>query len=83
VLKKGGRMYLSDIVLLDELTDDQRADGELIAGCVGGALLKDDYINSIKAQGFAVGILAEDREISKRQYRGIALESLKVEAAKI
>jgi ArsR family transcriptional regulator len=81
-LKKGGRMYLSDIVLLKELSPEQRANGELIAGCVGGALLKDDYIKTIENAGFSVKILSEDKEISKRQYQGIPLESLKVEAKK-
>ena len=47
-----------------------------------GALLKDDYLQIIKAAGFTVRILSEDKDISKRQYQGIALESLKVEARK-
>lgn len=82
VLKEGGRMYLSDIVLLENLSEEQRADGELIAGCVGGALLKDDYLKIITDTGFTVRVLSEDKEISKRQYQGIPLESLKVEAKK-
>jgi ubiquinone/menaquinone biosynthesis C-methylase UbiE len=82
VLKPGGRLYLSDIVLLKELTDKQRADKELLAGCVGGALLINEYIGKIKEAGFEVKILAEDKEISKRQYQGIDLESIKIEATK-
>ena len=82
VLKAGGRMYLSDIVLLEELTQEQRADEELIAGCVGGALLRDEYLKNITDAGFKVKILSEDKDISKRQYQGIPLESLKVEAKK-
>jgi ArsR family transcriptional regulator len=82
VLKDGGRMYLSDIVLLGNLTEEQRQNEELIAGCVGGALLKDDYLKTIEESGFTVRILAEDKEISKRQYQGIPLESLKIEAKK-
>lgn len=82
ILKKGGRIYLSDIVLLKELTKEQRGNDELVAGCVGGALLKEDYLKIIKDAGFTVEILSEDKEISKRQYQGIALESLKVEARK-
>lgn len=82
VLKDGGRMYLSDIVLLEELSKEQRENGELIAGCVGGALLKNDYLKTIEDAGFTVRILSEDKEISKRQYQGIALESLKIEAKK-
>ncbi len=82
VLKKGGRMYISDIVLLDDLTQEQKENEDLIAGCVGGALLKDDYLKTIKDAGFEVRILSEDKDISKRQYQGIPLESLKVEAKK-
>ncbi len=82
VLKKGGRIYLSDIVLLEELPKEIKENNELIAGCVGGALLRDDYIKIIEKAGFKVKILSEDKEISKRQYQGIPLESIKIEAEK-
>jgi ubiquinone/menaquinone biosynthesis C-methylase UbiE len=82
VLKKGGRMYLSDIVLLENLSEELKNNEELLAGCVGGALLKDDYLEIIKKTGFEVTILAEDKDISKRQYNGVPLESLKVIAQK-
>ncbi len=81
-LKPGGRMFVSDIILLAELTEAQRNNEGLVAGCVGGALLKDDYLNAIKGAGFDVTVLSEDKEISKRQYQGIPLESLKVQAVK-
>jgi len=82
VLKSIGRMYVSDIVLLEELTEKQRNNEELIAGCVGGALLKDDYLKIINDAGFKYNILDEDLDISKRQYQGVNLESLKVECYK-
>ena len=82
VLKKSGRMFVSDIVLLKELTDEQRNNEELIAGCVGGAILKEEYIQVIENAGFKYRILGEDKEISKRQYQGINLESLKIELFK-
>jgi len=82
VLKKTGKMYVSDIVLLEELTEEQRDNDELIAGCVGGASLKENYLKVIKKAGFNYKILAEDVDISKRQYQGINLESLKVELYK-
>jgi len=82
VLKKGGRMFISDIVLLKELSDNQKKDEGLLAGCVAGALLKDDYLEKIKGAGFDIKILGEDKEISKRQYEGIALESIKIEGIK-
>lgn len=82
VLKPGGRMYISDIVLLEELDEGQKNDKNLLSGCVAGALLKDEYISLIENAGFSVKILSEDKGISKRQYQGIALESLKIEARK-
>ncbi len=82
VLKKGGKMFVSDIVLLKELDEKQKNNDELISGCVAGALIKRDYLDKIKQSGFEVKILSEDKEISDRQYQGIALESLKLEATK-
>lgn len=82
VLKSGGKMYLSDIVLLKELDEKQRKDKQLLAGCVAGALLRQDYLNKIAQSGFKIKILSEDKEISERQYQGIELESLKLEATK-
>jgi SAM-dependent methyltransferase len=82
VLKQGGRIYISDIVLLKNLSEEQKNEEGLLAGCVGGALLKDDYLNIVKKTGFEVKILSEDKDISKRQYQGIPLESLKIEMQK-
>lgn len=82
VLKPGGKIYLSDIVLLEDLSDEQRKDKDLLSGCVAGALLREDYLDKIKSAGFKVRILYENKEISKQQYRGIALESLMVELTK-
>lgn len=81
-LKKGGRMYISDIVLQKKLTSAQRNNEELIGGCVGGALLKNEYLGIIKKAGLKVKVLSEDKQISKRQYQGLPVTSLKIEARK-
>jgi arsenite methyltransferase len=82
VLKSGGKMYVSDIVLLGKLTEEQLNDEDLLSGCVAGALQKEDYVGKIGQAGFKVNILGEDKEISKTQYSGLALESIKIEALK-
>jgi len=82
VLNKGGRMYISDIVLLESLSEEQRNNEELITGCVGGAMLKDEYIETIKKVGFTVNILNEDKDISKKQYQDLPIVSLSIEAVK-
>ena len=78
VLKSGGRMYISDMVLLAELPEDLKNDKDLLAGCVAGAILKEEYLSLLKKTGFSVEILDEDSDISKRNYRGLPVESLKL-----
>ncbi len=82
VLKPGGKLFVSDIVLLEELLEEQKNNPDLIAGCVGGALLKNDYISIAKKAGFKVKILNENKSISKSQYQGIPLESLLLKGVK-
>lgn len=82
VLKSGGKMFVSDIVLLEELPEEVKNNKELLSGCVAGALLKENYIGKIKNAGFEVEVLSEDKDISKKQYSGMPLESLKVKAVK-
>ncbi len=61
-LKPGGRMFLSDLVLLQPLPPERQHDLELYVGCVAGASLRDDYLRMIAEAGFEeVEVLAEDR----------------------
>jgi arsenite methyltransferase len=82
VLKTGGKMVVSDIVLLLELPEEVKNNKELLSGCVAGALMKEDYLSRMKKAGFEVEVLSEDKDISKKQYEGMPLESLKVKAVK-
>jgi SAM-dependent methyltransferase len=60
VLKPGGRLMVSDIVLLRELPDFIRDSIEAYTGCVAGATKKDEYLKTIKNAGFReVNILDE------------------------
>lgn len=52
VLKPGGHFSVSDIVLEGQLPDALRADAEMYAGCVAGAIQKNDYIQALKDVGF-------------------------------
>ena len=53
VLKKGGRLMISDIVLAKSLPGELKNDEKLLVGCVGGAILKRDYLNLLKKAGFS------------------------------
>lgn len=52
VLKPGGRLMISDIVLKKELPDFLKDSIEAYIGCVSGAVMKDEYIEAIKSAGF-------------------------------
>lgn len=60
VLKPGGRMYVSDIVLLDELPDYIKDSADAYVGCVSGAIQKDEYLKTIQAAGFSkISLMSE------------------------
>lgn len=52
VLKSGGRLMVSDTVLLKILPENIKNNKELLTGCVSGAMLKKDYISLIEKSGF-------------------------------
>jgi arsenite methyltransferase len=52
VLKAGGRLMVSDIVLLKRLPDFVKDSIEAYVGCVSGASTKGRYLDAIKAAGF-------------------------------
>ena len=58
VLRPGGRLRVSDIVLTKELPDEQRRDLEQWAGCIAGALPVEEYLDGIRDAGF-VDVSAE------------------------
>ncbi|MFH1211264.1 MAG: arsenite methyltransferase [archaeon] len=52
VLKKGGKLMVSDLVLENPLPKEVREDVAAYVGCVAGASLKKDYLDLIKKVGF-------------------------------
>jgi arsenite methyltransferase len=55
VLKPGGRLYLADVVVQRELTADVRANPDLWAACVGGALVELELPEIAAASGLVDG----------------------------
>jgi len=53
VLKPGGRLAVSDIVLSERLPPEIASLAEAWTACVAGALLEKDYVGAIEAAGFA------------------------------
>jgi len=52
VLKPGGRLMVSDIVLLAELPEKVKASVAAYVGCVAGASKKQEYLDAISGAGF-------------------------------
>jgi len=85
VLKPKGRMMISDIVTEKELPDDIRKSFSAWADCIGGALVKKDYLNAIAQAGFKSIKIVDEKvfleEGMSEKIKGKII-SLKVEARK-
>jgi arsenite methyltransferase len=53
VLKPGGRLAVSDVVVRGEVPSDIRRSLELWVGCIAGALQEDEYVQKLQTAGFA------------------------------
>src|ERR1700744_491632 len=98
VLKPGGHFSISDVVLIGSLPDALRKDAEMYAGCVSGAIQKEEYLELIRQNGFEnisiqkekvitlpSDILKEhlsDDEIQQFQNKGAGIFSITVYAEK-
>lgn len=52
ILKPGGRVAISDIVIRGEISEAIRRSVEMWAGCIAGALREEEYTGKLKAAGF-------------------------------
>ena len=59
VLKPGGCLLLSDVVVEREMTLDARSNPDLWAACIGGALVKGELSELAKATGFESGRIVQ------------------------
>ena len=94
-LKPGGRMMVSDIVLLKPLPDAIKNSIAAYVGCVGGATIKGEYLDAMKGAGFQnvkvvketdfpVDLAADDPTVlAAIKASGITMEEVKDLAASI
>ena len=52
ILKPGAHFCVSDVVVQGEMTEELKRSAEMYAGCVSGALQKDEYLQIIEGAGF-------------------------------
>ena len=63
ILKPGGHFSISDVVLAGELPAQLKSAAEMYAGCVSGAIQKEEYLDIIKAKGFTNITLQKEKPI--------------------
>jgi len=64
VLKPGGRLMISDTVMLKPLPEPVRRSAGAYVGCLAGAIEKQTYIDLVKAAGFADVQILEESPVS-------------------
>ena len=85
VLKTGGKIMISDLVTEGKLPEEIKKSFDAWAGCIAGALEKNEYLDTIRKAGFKkVKVASEssyDIDISE-ELKG-KITSVKVEAQKV
>jgi arsenite methyltransferase len=81
VLKPGGRLMVSDMVLTRELPEDVKNSLAAYAGCVAGASMKEDYLMTIANAGFENVEVLSEQSFGSDELAG-AILSVGVQACK-
>lgn len=63
VLKPGAHFCVSDVVIKGDLPEKLQKDAEMYAGCISGALKKDEYLDIIEKTGFKNILVQKEKEI--------------------
>ncbi|TVR76611.1 MAG: methyltransferase domain-containing protein [Saprospirales bacterium] len=80
VLKPGGHFSISDIVLEGSLPEKISKAAEMYAGCVSGAIKREDYLELIQAAGFEnIRIQKEKKIVIPDDILGRYLDSVELE----
>jgi len=69
ILRRGGRLAVSDMVLLRPLPEGLRHDLTAWAVCIGGAILEDEYLEIMKKVGFSDAKVEDRVVLSSDQLR--------------
>ncbi|MEE8352926.1 MAG: arsenite methyltransferase, partial [Dehalococcoidales bacterium] len=80
-LKPGGRLMVSDIVLTGELPEEVRQSLAAYAGCVAGALPKEEYLAGLADAGFKDVEIVTETAMGSGEVEG-AIASVNVRAVK-
>ncbi|MCA1850198.1 MAG: methyltransferase domain-containing protein, partial [Acidobacteria bacterium] len=82
VVRRGGRVAVSDIVADEDVLDELMQDPELWSGCVAGAYREDAFLDAFDRAGFYGMEVVKRGERPWRTVRGIEFRSITVVAHK-
>ena len=95
VVRPGGRVHISDLVLARPLPEALLQDLDAYAACISGAMLKDDYLAAIRGAGFEGVTVASERcfglaelspelmALAKQRYPNMSREELELLASSV
>ena len=82
VLRDGGKFTVSDIVSLGDIPGSVRKDMELWAGCIAGALDKEEYLQIVREAGFKDLTISAEKPYHLDGDTAFGLESITLTATK-
>jgi arsenite methyltransferase len=82
ILRPGGRMAVSDMVLTEELPDDVAADPANWVACLSGAELKPVYLERLEKAGFVKVEVVSESPFETSKSWGSRVHSMNIQAQK-
>jgi SAM-dependent methyltransferase len=82
ILKPGGRMMISDMVLIDEIPNEEKEDTANWVACLAGAEMKDIYLGRMKSAGFEEIQVASETKLANDEGWRAGVRSMNIQASK-
>ena len=82
VLKPGGKFTVSDIVSIGDIPDETRRNMELWAGCIAGAVDKEEYVKIVREAGFTNLVISAEKPYNLGGNASFGLASITLTATK-
>mgnify|MGYP001160566152 CR=1 FL=1 len=82
ILKPGGRMMISDMVLVDDIPNEEKEDTANWVACLAGAEMKDIYLGRIEAAGFKYIKVASETKLENDEGWRAGVRSMSIQASK-
>lgn len=82
VMKKEGKFTISDIVVDGAISEKERMDAALWAGCISGAIGREEYIGLVEKAGFRDVRILSEKKYDYRLESGGSLHSITLSGTK-